>query len=171
MPDYEKLLKANLPEALESAIEALDGNYQIPKQLLQVDVSAFEQLPCVVFAYFDRNDIFYLNRAGRELLNMKLPTFDRSSSLSTPIFWLEDDAHLLSTDEYVAGRQLPLLKTRELITLSWGKTWLEGAKFPIRSQQGQTLAILFAGQELVPSRQISQVAEHYSTTLHGFGDN
>lgn len=171
MPDYEKLLQANYPEALQLALEELDSKYQIPKELLQVDVSALEQLPIVVFAYFDRNDIFYLNRAGRELLDMKLPAFDRPSSLATPIFWLEEDPALLSADEYVAGSQRPLVKTRELVTLSWGKSWLEGMKFPIRSQKGQTLAILFAGQEISPSKQISQVAEHFTNTLNGFGDN
>lgn len=171
MPDYEKLLNAKLPEALESALEELDGRYELPKQLLQANVATFEDLPCMLFAYFDRNDIFYLNKRGRQMLSMKLPTLERSPNEAAPIFWLEDDASLQAADDYVAGRQLPLLKTRELITLPWGKTWVEGAKFPIRSRQGQTLALLFAGHEVPPSRQITQVAEHYSTAQQGFGDN
>lgn len=171
MPDYNKLLNAKLPEALESAIEEMDGHYELPKQLLQVNVASFEDLPCILFAYFDRNDIFYLNKRGRQLLTMKLPTFDRAPNEASPIFWLEEDPALQAADDYVAGRQLPLLKTRELVTLTWGKTWVEGAKFPIRSRNGQTLALLFAGQEVPPSRQINQVAEHYSTAQQGFGDN
>ena len=171
MPNYEKLLQAKLPEALESAIEGIDRAFEIPKQLLQANVSAFEELSCCVFGYFARDDIFYLNKKGRELLKMRVPTLDQHRNAAPAIFWLEDDTNLAAADQFVAGRQVPIVETRELITLSWGKTWLHGSKFPIRSIQGQTIALLFAGYELAPSRQIKLVADHYQHTQQGFGDN
>ncbi|EDY83589.1 hypothetical protein VDG1235_3216 [Verrucomicrobiia bacterium DG1235] len=171
MPDYDKLLQAKLPQALENAIDEIDGAHQRPEQLLQADVSSFEKLNCCVFAYFARDDIFYLNQKGRSLLRLKLPTLDQKRNVAPPIFWLEDDSNLLSADQYVAERQLPIFETRELITLSWGKSWLHGAKFPIRSTHGQTIALLFAGRELEPAKQIKLVADHYQNQQQGFGDN
>ncbi|MBK1878243.1 hypothetical protein [Pelagicoccus mobilis] len=171
MPDYEKLLQANLPEALESALEELDRAFDIPKQLLQANVSAFEELSCCVFGYFARDDIFYLNKKGRELLRMRLPSLDEHRNSGPPIFWLEDDANLAAADQFVANRQKPILETRELITLAWGKTWLHGSKFPVRNVQGQTIALFFAGHELPPSRQIKLVADHYQQNQHQIGDN
>lgn len=171
MPDYDKLLQAKLPEALEAALAEIDRAFEIPKQLLQADVSAFEELNCSVFGYFARDDIFYLNKKGRELLKMRVPTLDQNHNPAPAIFWLEDDATLAAADQYVAGRQIPILETRELITLSWGKTWMHGSKFPIRNRQGQTIAIFFAGHELAPSRQIRLVADHYQETQFGIGDN
>ncbi len=171
MPNYDKLLQANLPDSLQTAIEDLDRSFDIPKQLLQADVSAFETLSCCVFAYFARDDVFYLNQKGRDLLRLKQPSFEPKANTAPPIFWLEDDANLQAADNYVAGRQLPLFETRELITLAWGKTWLHGSKFPVRSALGQTLAIIFAGHEVAPSEQIKIVAEHYQSTQQGIGDN
>ncbi|MDQ8186447.1 hypothetical protein [Pelagicoccus sp. SDUM812002] len=171
MQNYDKLLQANLPDALQSAIENLDGAFDIPKQLLQADVSSLEPLNCCVFAYFARDDVFYLNQKGRELLRQKQPSFERKAQSAPPIFWLEDDPNLQAADNYVASRQRPLFETRELITLSWGKTWLHGSKFPIRSILGHPLAIIFAGHEVPPSQQIKLVAEHYQTTQQGTGDN
>ncbi len=171
MQNHDKLLQANLPDALQSAIEDLDRAFDVPKQLLQADVSAFENLNCCVFAYFARDDVFYLNAKGRQLLRQKLPSFEKEKSSAPPIFWLEDDANLQAADNYVAGRQRPIYETRELVTLSWGKTWLHGSKFPIRSVLGQPLAILFAGHEIAPSQQIKLVAEHYQTAQQGTGEN
>ncbi len=171
MPNYDKLLQANLPDALQIAIEEIDGAYDVPKQLLQADVSAFENLSCCVFAYFARDDVFYLNKNGRNLLRLKQPSFDEKTSSAPPIFWLEDDPNLQAADNFVAGRQLPIFETRELITLSWGKTWLHGSKFPIRSVLGEPLAIIFAGHEVAPSQQIKLVAEHYQSALQGTGEN
>jgi len=171
MPDYEKLLQANLPDALETAIEEIDRAYDLPKQLLQANVSSFEALSCCVFGYFARDDIFYLNKKGRELLRMRAPTLEQTRNAAPAIFWLEDDANLAAADQFVAGRQVPILETRELITLSWGKTWLHGSKFPIRNLQGQTIALFFAGHELPPSQQIKLVADHYQHTQQGIGDN
>lgn len=171
MPDDSKLLHAKLPRALEFALEGLNGAYDQPEQLLRADVSAFETLPCCVFAYFERDDVFYLNQAGRALLPPRLPATDRARAESPPIFWLEDDPVLTAADSYVASRRLPLPRARELVTLAWGKTWLEGAKFPILSLTGQPLATLFAGRELAPSQQIRQVAQHFQPSPFGFGDN
>jgi len=171
MPDQRKPPRFTPPEALGAALATLDRVYDIPKQLLQVDITPFEQLDCVVFAYFDRDDVFYLNKACRDLLEMRHPTFDPPQHRPNPIFWLESDASLQATDEQVVQRQAPLLSARELVTLTWGKTWLQGAKFPIRSGKGQTLALLFAGEELHPSRQIGQVAQHYSKLAQTSGDN
>lgn len=169
-PD-DKLLQANLPDALQSAIEDLDRAYDVPKQLLQADVTAFEDLSCCVFAYFARDDVFYLNGKGRQLLRPQRPTFEPRANTAPPIFWLEDDPNLQAADSFVASRQRPIYETRELVTLSWGKTWLHGSKFPIRSVIGQPLAILFAGHVVAPSKQIRLVAEHYQTAQQGTGDN
>lgn len=171
MPDHDKLLSAKLPQALETALEQIDRAHDLPQQLLKADVSSFEALECCVFAYFSRDDVFYLNQAGRNLLRMKLPSLDQTGSSAPPIFWLEDDNNLLQADAFVTTRQKPIFDTRELVTLSWGKTWLQGAKFPIRSRQGQTIALLFAGAELAPSKQIQLVADHYKNTQQGFGEN
>ena len=173
MPDYEKLLQARLPEALETALESLDRAFDQPDQLLEADVSLFESLELCVFAYFSRDDIFYLNRAGRGLLKLKFPSLDqKNGSAAPPIFWLENEHALAQADSLVAQRSQALFNVRELVTLSWGKTWFEGAKFPIRSLTGQTLAILFAGHELSPSQQVRQVAEHYQLSQQKeFGEN
>ncbi|MDQ8201586.1 hypothetical protein [Pelagicoccus sp. SDUM812003] len=173
MLDYQKLLQARLPEALESALESIDRAFDRPEQLLQADVSLFEDLGLCVFAYFNRDDIFYLNKAGRQTLKLKLPTVDSSKSASTPpIFWLENELALAQADALVTQKALPLFNVRELVTLSWGKTWFEGAKFPIRNAMGQPLAILFAGRELPPSKQIRQVAKHYELSQQKeFGEN
>lgn len=171
MQNLDKLLQSNLPDALENAIEEIDGAYDDPKQLIHADVSAFESLSCSVFIYFARDDVFYINEKGRRLLRPKSGSFDEKAPTAPPIFWLEDDSTLQAADNYVAGRQHLLYETRELVTLSWGKTWLEGGKFPIRSILGQTLAILFAGDEIAPSKQIKLVADHYQQALHGNGSN
>lgn len=171
MPDYEKLLQSNLPETFEKALAEIDRAYEIPKQLLQADISSFEALECCVFAYFARDDVFYLNKCGRDLLRLKRPALDKEVASAPAIFWLEDDCALQRTDDYVYSRQQPIFETRELITLSWGKTWLHGSKFPIRSLQGQTLAIIFAGHEITPSQQIKLVADHYQQAKHGTGEN
>ncbi|MBC2606917.1 hypothetical protein [Pelagicoccus albus] len=171
MPEYDKLLQIKLPEALESAIDGIDRSYDLPKQLLDADVSEFEELDCCVFAYFDRDDIFYLNQEGRKLLDMRRSSLDERGRSSPPIFWLEDDAALRAADDFATRRQQPVQGARELVTLSWGKTWLHGTKYPIRSLQGQTIAILFAGYEIPPSRQIKLVAEHYRDTQFGIGEN
>lgn len=171
MPDYEKLLQANLPEALESAVESLNRSYDQPEQLLQADVSAFEGLDCCVFAYFSRDDVFYVNRAGRALLAARTPLLHKSPVKPPPIFWLDDEPSFVAADRLVASRGQPLLNLQELVTLSWGKTWFVGAKFPIQSITGQNLAILFAGKEIPASQQIRQVAEHYRSRNCGLGDN
>lgn len=171
MPNYDKLLKAKLPEALDAALEEIDHVYEIPKQLLKANVSAFEELSCCVFGYFARDDIFYLNKKGRELLKMRGPTVEENQNAAPAIFWMEDDKNLAAADQFVAGRQIPIFETRELITLSWGKTWMHGSKFPIRNVLGQTIAIFFAGHELPPSSQIKMVADHYQNTQFGIGDN
>lgn len=171
MPNYDKLLQVKANESLEAALEKIDRAFDIPKQLLQANVAAFEELDCCVFGYFARDDLFYLNKKGRELLRMRTPSLDQSPSSAPAIFWLEDDKNLASADQFVAERQIPLTETRELITLSWGKTWLHGAKYPIRNIQGQTIALLFAGHELPPSSQIKLVADHYQHTQLGTGEN
>lgn len=171
MPDYDNLLKTTLPDSLEGAIRGIDRIFDIPKQLLQADVSHFEHLSCSVFAYFDRNDVFYVNQCGRKLLSMRRPSFEKDRDTSPPIFWLEDDSPLIAADEFVTRRQTPVHETRELITLSWGKTWLHGTKYPIRSVNGQTIALLFAGYEVPPSKQIELVANHYRNSQTGTGNN
>lgn len=170
-PDYQKLLQTKLPEALGEAIGEIDQAFDLPRQLMQAEVSAFEALDCCVFAYFARDDVFYLNRRGRNLLRPKVPTLDPDPAGAPAIFWLEEDAPLKDADNYVAERQQPLYETRELITLSWGKTWLHGTKFPVRSLQGRTIALIFAGHEIAPSKQIKLVADHYQNAKYGNGDN
>ncbi len=171
MPDYDTLLQTDLPEALESAYESINGAFDRPEQLAQANVSLFERLDLCVFAYFDREDVFYVNKAGRDVLNIRRPIAEPRAAKPPPIFWLENDKPFQSADRFVLVRRQVITETRELVTLSWGKTWFEGAKFPILSVTGQPIAILFAGRELAPSQQIRQVAEHYQLTQTGIGGN
>lgn len=168
MPEYEKLLSAQL---LEAAIESIDGAYDCAEQLLGADVSQFEAVKSCVFAYFDRDDVFYVNRAGRKLLDLKRPAMESGSVDAPPIFWLENDHPFGNVDRFLIANRQPLRHTRELVTLSWGKTWLEGTKFPILSVTGKPLAILFAGEQLPASGQIRHAAHQYRLTLTGLGKN
>lgn len=171
MPNYEKLLQAVRSETLEEAVEAISGVYQAAEDLLSADVTLLEELPLVAFAYFNREDVFYVNKAGRRLLSLKQPYSEVRSPPSPPIFWLEDNKGFIAADRVVYERGQTLMNTRELLTLSWGKTWLEGYKFPIVSTLGKPLAILFAGSETSPSEQIRHVADQYQLTQTGIGDN
>ena len=171
MPDFDKLLQAPLPEALEDAFQSLNGAYDAPEQLLQADVSALEILDCLAFAYFNRDEVFYVNAAARKLLHPKLPSMACPPPRVPPVFWLDDHEPFLLADQLVWANRRPLASAREIVTLSWGKTWMEGIKLPILSATGQPMAILFAGAELQPSQQIRRVAEQYQLSLSGFGDN
>lgn len=171
MPDYDKLLQTGLPGALEDAYSSINGAFDQPEQLLQADVRAFEELPCCIFAYFNREDVFYVNKTGRSILGIRYPLTEAKVPKAPPIFWLEDDSSFLNADQFVLSRRQALANARELVTLSWGKTWLDGIKFPILSVTGQPMAILFAGAELAPSQQIRRVADHYQLTQTGTGEN
>lgn len=170
-PDYDKLLNARPTEELENAYEALNRAYDHPEQLLHADVSLFENLDLRVFAYFDRDDVFYVNKAGRRLLNRRLPLIEADAPKAPPIFWLDDHRSFLAADGLARTTRRALGNVRELVTLSWGKTWFEGMKFPILSLTGQPLALLFAGNEIKPSRQIRNIAERYQLTQTGVGTN
>lgn len=171
MPDYENLLHASLPEALDSAIESLNFKFSDPEALMGADVSAFEELNTRIFAYFNRDDVFYINKAGRHLLNIDDTTFERNPTKSNPIFWLSDDFERASEDRDVIASCRPKHHVRELITLSWGKTWLRGSKFPIRATNGLPLAILFAGREMSSSEQIRHAASAVTQTVKQEGIN
>ncbi len=171
MLDQSKPIEAEIPEALAEAIDTIDRSFDEPGQLLQADIRPFEELELSVFAYFTREDIFYLNKAGRKLLTLKQPSFSNSKQSSPPIFWLEDQATFLSIDRYVTQSCQPAFLTRELVTLAWGKTWLEGAKFPIRSLAGKPLAILFAGTEMNGVHQIRQIANQYQISHTALENN
>lgn len=171
MPDYDKLLQARLPEALETAYESINGSFEHPEQLLHANVSQFEELETCCFAYFNREDVFYVNKVGRKMLSLSCPTAEPHAPKAPPIFWLEDDHILKAADHLVFARGQLIPDARELVTLSWGKTWLDGIKFPILSITGQPMAILFAGKELAPSQQIRQIAEQYQLANTGIGGN
>ncbi len=171
MLDHDTLFPDHLPEAFEDAYHAISGAFEKPEDLLQADVGLFERLDCCAFAYFDRDDVFYVNPVGRALLEPLAPSFGHPTLHATPIFWLEDHEAFTAADHQVLTARRPLFEVRELVTFSWGKSWMEGAKFPILSRQGYPLAILFAGHEISPAAQIRRVADHYQRTLQGTGVN
>lgn len=171
MPNYDKLLQASLPEALDAAIEAINFVYESGEQLLKADVTALEELNYTVFAYFSRDDVFYVNRAGRRLLELPEDTFTTCPSCSAPIFWLDEDIQRISDDRDVVETCRPKHHVKELVTLSWGKTWLRGSKYPIRSSAGAPIAVLFAGRELLGSEQIKHATALFDQTNTEFGKN
>jgi len=171
MPDFQKLLQASLPEALECAIESISFRYLDAKGLLEADVTQLESLNYYAFAYFNRDDVFYVNRAGRSLLTLPRSPLDPSAQKAAPIFWLEESPERQSDDRDVLASCLPKHHVRELVTLSWGKTWLRGSKFPIRSRLGIPLAILFAGREWSAAEQINHIAGQLQKPRQTFGAN
>jgi len=171
MPNYDKLLQASLPEALDNAFESINFVYQTGEQLLKADVTALEELNYTIFAYFSRDDVFYVNRTGRRLLELPTDAFDNGAPRSAPIFWLDDDIQRVSDDRDVVETCRPKHHLKELITLSWGKTWLRGSKYPIRSTNGAPLAVFFAGRELLGSEQVKQAAAQIDSTENEFGEN
>ena len=171
MPDYNKLLQASLPESLDAAIDSINFEYKDAEALLEADVTDFEQLNYCVFAYFTRGDIFYLNRSGRRLLDTYHSPFDANRSISKPRFRLSNDSLLASDDRDVIESCRPKHHVRELISLSWGATWLRGSKFPIRSTTGVPLAVLFAGREMLGSDQIYNARKRQSFHQPNFGGN
>ena len=171
MPNYDKLLQASLPEALDSAIESINFVYETGEQLLKADVTALEELNYTLFAYFSRDDVFYVNQAGRRLLEIPEDAFNKSPTRSAPIFWLDEDIQRISDDRDVVETCRPKHHVKELVTLSWGKTWLRGSKYPIRSTAGAPIAVLFAGRELLGSEQIKRAASQIDQTNKEFGVN
>ena len=171
MPDYNKLLQASLPESLDAAIDSINFEYDDAESLLEADVSDFEQLNYCVFAYFTRNDIFYLNRSGRRLLDIYHSPFETSRTVSKPRFRLSEDPSLKSDDRDVVEACRPKHHVKELISLSWGATWLRGSKFPIRSRNGVPLAVLFAGREMLGSDQIQNAIGQQSPYQPTFAEN
>lgn len=171
MLDHDTSFPSFLPEAFGDAFGTLSGKFDRPEELLKANVKQLEELACCVFAYFSRDDVFYVNAAARALLKPAVPSFGPRPASAPPIFWLEDNETFLQADRLVLTRRRALPEARELVTFSWGKSWLDGAKFPILSASGVPIAILFAGREIVPSNQIRRVADHYQLTLQGTGYN
>ncbi len=171
MPDYEKLLQASLPEALDAAVDSINFAYENADALLEAEVSLIEDLNYTVFAYFNRDDVFYVNKAGRRLLQIRDCLTETTRSKPAPIFWLEESSDRLVDDRDVIESCRPKHHVNELITLSWGKTWLRGSKYPIRSTMGMPLAILFAGREMAGSEQIRRVVTRFQRSHNEFGDN
>ena len=96
MPDYEKLLQASMPEALDSPFDTVNFVYQNADQLLQANVSALDDLNYCVFAYFNRDEIFFLNQSGRRIISPYQSPIERR--LETTKFGLETAA-LASNDD------------------------------------------------------------------------
>ncbi len=171
MPDYNKLLQASLPESLDAAVDSVSFEYEDAESLLGADVSDFEQLNYCVFAYFTRNDIFYLNRSGQRLLDLYHSPFETSRAISKPRFRLSGDPSLESDDRDVIEACRPKHHVKERISLSWGATWLHGSKFPIRSTTGVPLAVLFAGREMLGSDQIQNAGRRQCLYQPTHGEN
>lgn len=167
----ETLPNAQLPDALESALSSVCGVFDRPDQLLGANVEQFESLSEIVFAYFGRDDVFYVNKAGRRLLHRALPTLDALKPKPPPIFWLDDDRSFRFADERVIESACPLFDAQELVALHWGKTWLRGVKLPLLSRKGSPIALLFAGREIPGSEQIRRVASQYKPAKATSGIN
>lgn len=172
MANYDKLLKANMPTALESAIQSVDFQYENISDLMKANVHLFEELDCIAFAYQNRDDVFYVNRQGRKLLAIETRPYEPANDiLPAPIFWLEESIKL-AADDFEAIRSGEIKENAcELITVSWGKTWVNGIKAPIRSSKGQPIAILFAGTERSASEQLKTAGRNHKVTHHEFGTN
>lgn len=152
MPDYDKLLQASMPEALDAAIDTINFVYENGEQLLQANVSALDGLNYCVFAYFNRAEIFYLNQTGHKLLTPYQSPIERQPMEVKLI--LEKDPQRTDDDRDVIENCRPKHHVRESLSLSWGNTWLRGSKYPIRANNGIPIAILFAGREMLGSEQI-----------------
>lgn len=172
MPNYDKLLKANMPTALELAIQSIDFQYENVSELMQANVSQFEELSCIAFTYQNRDDVFYVNKKGRTLLAVEGRSYEKRSEIQpAPIFWLEESIKL-AADDYEAIRTGEIKENAcELVTVSWGKTWVNGIKAPIRSKSGKPIAILFAGTERKGSKQLQTAARNHKVTHNEFGIN
>ncbi len=171
MPDYDKLLQASLPEALDAAVESINFVYYNADQLLQANLEDLEDLNYCVFTYFNRDDVFYLNSAGRRLLDTYESPAEPSTRDASLVFHLENYSKRASDDRDVIESCRPKHHLKELISLSWGKTWLRGSKYPVRSNSGVPLAILFAGREMLGSEQIYRAAIQCRNNQHQFGAN
>jgi hypothetical protein len=161
MPDYDKLLQASLPEALDAAIASINFAYSSPEQLVEARLIDFETLNYCAFAYFNREDIFYLNSCGCRLLDPYSSPIEPRQPIPHPRFRLESSFASTSDDRDVVESCRPKHHVKELVTLSWGKSWLRGSKYPIRSKKGVPLAILFAGREMLGSEQIRRASAQF----------
>lgn len=171
MPYHDTPIPAELPEVFEDAYQAINFACEKAHDLLQADVRLLETIDLCIFAYFNRDEVFYVNPVGRALLEPASPAFGPKPPRSEPIFWLEDNDTFAHADHLVLARRRPIAAARELVTFSWGKSWLEGAKLPILARDGSPIAILFAGREIAPANQIRRVADHYHLTLQETGNN
>ncbi len=171
MPNYDKLLQASLPEALDAAIESINFEHETTESLLDANVSEFERLNYCVFAYFTRDDLFYLNQAGRRLLETYESPVEPARATFNPEFNLTANPFHASDDRDVIETCRPKHHVKELVSLSWGNTWLRGSKYPIRSTTGIPLAIVFAGREMLGSEQIRNAAFRQSAFQNYNGDN
>ncbi len=171
MPNYDKLLQSSLPEALDAAIETLNFEHDDVDSLLEANVAEFENLNYCVFGYFTRDDIFYLNRAGRRLLEVYQSPLEPNRTVNKPSFSLGANPFHACDDRDVIETCRPKHHVKELISLSWGDTWLRGSKYPIRSTSGIPLAILFAGREMLGSEQIHNASFRHKAFQHQYGDN
>ena len=159
MPDYEKLLQASMPEALDAAIDSINFVYENAEELLQANITPLEELNYCVFAYFNRDELFYLNRAGRKLLAPYQSPIERKPAKAT--FSLEKASQGSDDDRDVIENCRPKHHVQERVSVNWGSTWLRGSKFPIRATNGIPIAILFAGREMLASEQIRKVQRHH----------
>jgi hypothetical protein len=158
MPDYEKLLQASMPEALDSPIHTVNFVYQNADQLLQANVSALDDLNYCVFAYFNRDEIFYLNQSGRRIISPYQSPIERR--LETTKFGLETAALASNDDRDVIESCPPKHHVRELISLSWG---IHGFADPsTRSEQTTAFPSLFflpGAKCSVPSKSATSLAK------------
>lgn len=166
MPNYDKLLQASLPEALDAAIESINFEHNDVEALLEANVAEFENLNYCVFGYFTRDDIFYLNSTGRQLLDTYQSPFEPNRAIRKPIFSLGVNPLHACDDRDVVETCRAKHHVKEIVSLSWGDTWLRGSKYPIRSRAGVPLAILFAGREMLGSEQIHNASFRHNLFQH-----
>ena len=164
MSDYDKLLQASMPEALDSAIEAVNFAHESGEELIKADVSSFEGLNFCIFAYFNRDELSYLNRTGRKLLSAYQSIMERKPMEAH--FSLVSHFESSQDDRDVIENCRPKHHVRERVDLSWGQTCLRGSKYPIRAVNGVPIAILFAGREMLGSEQIRAANLNLQTALN-----
>lgn len=172
MFNFEETLHIESPSQLDEAIANIDLVFDRLDELLKTDFSCFHHLDESVFIYFNREEIFYLNQRSRQLLDQRTSRFEPESHLApSPIFWLEPSLQRAADDLEVLMSGLPKPNVNELVSLNWGKTWMRGAKRPIRNSSGRSIAVLFSGHEISAAEQIGKASTHCRVIRKESGNN
>tara|TARA_B110000037_G_C17033079_1_gene470373 strand:+ start:414 stop:932 length:519 start_codon:yes stop_codon:yes gene_type:complete len=172
MLNFDNILQSYTQSPVQEAVAQIDLQFERLDQLLKADLSQLDSIDESLFIYFNREEVFYLNRLGRKLLKRRAGAFEPPTVLEpTPIFWLEPSLQRAADDLEVMMSSQPKSDVLELVSLAWGKTWMAGTKYPIRNTSGRSIAVLFSGKEIPAAEQIHQASKHCRITRKESGNN